>query len=719
MDYMEPPDNPGTFGTEFNYSVWTAGTTITLCNVPWYSDYRDVVGFDTDADLDRYLSDRSGPSITLSNMTYARPGDPIRINVPFNNAYTYNYLRVHNDKMPVGGQGRTFYYFISDVRYLAPNTTELVVQLDVWQTFIRTIELGNSYVQRGHIGIANSNQMNDYGRRYLALPEGMDTGSELQITNYWSEGIANNDWHSEDSYDVLVVSTVSLENSGGTIDDPVLRTAKGSGFEGLPNGCSLYIMDQSGFSGLMSDLSDLPWISQGIIGVYAVPPVIAKTINDRYDLHEINPDWHITSDKIYLIVSGGDVARETLTLQKNWRDSARANIPDRYRHLSKFLTYPYCVVELTTHSGNPLLLKPESIASDDLESMLLIHIAPPNPRAVMYPLYYNASGYTKPVIDEDGQVINDHAEFLDSTTGIFNMPTFSMVNNSYMSYMASNAHSIAYQHSQADWAQQRALTGNQVEFNQASQNMALQNQLNNMNVGAMRARTELANTTGGYRAITGAVGSVAGGIMGGTPGTVASGVSSAAMSGVNHAIDVNHRNQTLGIESSLANRTTAAQVQNSAYMRDTNKEYADFVAKGDYEQAIASINAKVQDAKMIQPTTSGQMGGDAFNLVYYGWRLDAKVKMVQSGAMETIGEYWLRYGYLINRFMKPPQNLKVMKRFSYWKLLETYITSSYCPESFKQAIRGILEKGVTVWNNPDDIGMIDIGDNEPIERAWY
>src|SRR5699024_6124683 len=223
-------------------------------------------------------------SITLSNMMFPRPDHLIRINVQINNAYTYNYLRVHNDKMPVGGSGRTFYYFISDVRYLARNTTELIVQLDVWQTFIRTIELGNSYVQRGHIGIANSNQMNDYGRRYLALPEGMGSGSELQITNYWSEGIANNDWRSEDSYDVLVVSTVSLENSGGTIENPVLKTAKGSDFEGLSNGASLYIMDQGGFSGLMSDLSDLPWVSQGIIGVYAVPPVIAKIMNDRYDL---------------------------------------------------------------------------------------------------------------------------------------------------------------------------------------------------------------------------------------------------------------------------------------------------------------------------------------------------------------------------------------------------------------------------------------------------
>jgi hypothetical protein len=27
-------------------------------------------------------------------------------------------------------------------------------------------------------------------------------------------------------------------------------------------------------------------------------------------------------------------------------------------------------------------------------------------------------------------------------------------------------------------------------------------------------------------------------------------------------------------------------------------------------------------------------------------------------------------------------------------------------------MRGILEKGVTIWRDPDDIGVVDPGDNE-------
>jgi hypothetical protein len=82
--------------------------------------------------------------------------------------------------------------------------------------------------------------------------------------------------------------------------------------------------------------------------------------------------------------------------------------------------------------------------------------------------------------------------------------------------------------------------------------------------------------------------------------------------------------------------------------------------------------------------------------------------------MAAIGEYWLRYGYAINRFGKMPNDYSVMSRFTYWKLRETYITSSSCPEMFKQTIRGIFESGVTVWRNAKDIGNVDIVDNVPL-----
>ena len=89
-------------------------------------------------------------------------------------------------------------------------------------------------------------------------------------------------------------------------------------------------------------------------------------------------------------------------------------------------------------------------------------------------------------------------------------------------------------------------------------------------------------------------------------------------------------------------------------------------------------------------------------------------KLIDDASMAVIGEYWLRYGYAIRRFITMPDSLHCMTHFSYWKLSETYIKSARIPESYKQVIRGIFEKGVTVWREADMIGSTDIGLNKPV-----
>jgi hypothetical protein len=150
-------------------------------------------------------------------------------------------------------------------------------------------------------------------------------------------------------------------------------------------------------------------------------------------------------------------------------------------------------------------------------------------------------------------------------------------------------------------------------------------------------------------------------------------------------------------------------------MRDTNKGLADWAAKGDYANAIAGINAKVQDSRMTQPSTSGQMGGDMMNLVNNNTVVSVRWKMIDRASLRLVGEYWLRYGYAVRNFVIPPANLLCMSKFTYWKMLETYITSGGMPESMKQIIRGIFEKGVTVWSDPSYIGNTDMADNQPLD----
>lgn len=721
--------NVANFGSEFSYAAWTPGTTVTLCNVPWNSDYRDVAYFANTAALNAYLntSNRSGPRITVEKMTYCRMGMPIRLNVPFAAAMNYNYLRVVNSAQPVqshnsAGQvgasengSQTLYYFVTEVRYLAPNTTELWVQLDVWQTYGRSMRFGNCYIERGHIGIANENNFANNGRDYLTIPEGLDIGNEYVIAKTYEHVYLDN--HDDDTdMGVMVLSTTSLQEPYGTVDAPILRTAKGSNYAGVPNGCDIYIWSSpEHYIDFMRDMADKPWVTQGIVSVTAVSYTAAMGPSVVTDTSAAGPVRLVSGggdgDVYKFVLPEFDAAeiRDRRWLAQNWRNGL---LTGRYANLKKFLTYPYTAVEMTTYSATPIVLKPECMAGDDIVVLQKSFLGQPNPRIVWIPYKYNAKVNAPIVYDANGAIVNDGGEMFDLMTGIFDLPTFSVVNDGYLSYMASNKNGIAYQHSSADWSQQRALSGAAASASNTARDIQLGQDLAGQSLRSLVDSSNLSRSVMGQRALLGGANDVVGGIAGGPAGAA-----SAIGNILNRSADLTiSQNQ---LEGSTA--ISSAQNQNSARMtantgiqnNDTNYQYARYAAQGDYQNAIAGINAKVQDAKLIQPTTSGQLGGDVFNLAMFKWGLFAKVKTLQPAVMAAIGEYWLRYGYAINRFGSMPDDFQVMNKFTYWKLRETYIQVGTCPETFRQTVRGIFEKGVTVWSNADDIGMIDIATNTP------
>ena len=707
------PPQEFTFGDDFNYQKWTANTEITLCNVPWANDYRDVVYFDSTDRLDNYLLHHSGPTIDYKNVTRITPGRPIRISAPMAVAYKYNYLRVYNGLMPIDGdEARPYYYFITDLQEESPSSVLVNVQLDVWQSFSHQVKFGRCYIEQGHIGIANEKQFDNNGRSYLTIPEGLDIGSEYWITGMETHQIASAAFN---DYGVLVASTVDLVQSGGTTDAPKLVTAGGSPYEGLPNGCALYyfgnLINWIAFCGL---LSGTPWVSSGIISCVIVP-------SNSIDYSQAESQ-NVMGAQFWRLNKQTSVRNTIVNVMQNFRGSIE--IPDRYKILKKFQVSPYSVVELTTNSGTPIVLKPECVQSDDIEAVQLSHIAPPSPRIGFYPLNYNKSPSLGPLIysgdvDPAKYVFMSRGEDTDMMTLISDFPQFSVTNDGYLNYMASNHNSIQYQYQSATWDQSRTMAAAQNSYNQASMGMQTANSQTASANSAALNQARLANLVQGERslvaggqAVVGAVGSAASDNIGGAITGLISGAGGAL---ADYMIGTQQTNGTTAISNQLRTTQNDLSVGQMGYNRDTNMSYAQFAANGDYQNKIAGINAKVNDAKMTQPTTSGQIGGDAFNLATTGWFLIAKVKTLEPGAMANVGEYWLRYGYQIHRWGNIPSDFKCMDHFTYWKLMETYLVSSGCPEGFKQTIRGIFEKGVTVWTSPDYLGNTDPADNLPVD----
>jgi len=722
------PDSVSSAGLNFNYAVWTAGTVVTLVNAPWTSDYRDIVSKDTS--IDAWI-DRQKNKLVVNNMRHMRLNQPVKIDAPFEVAAQFNYIRATNPAQPVQGSlPSTYYYFIQSVEYGAPNTTILNVQLDVWATFRNNVTIGRAYVERGHIGIANRSQNSiDGWRTYLTVPEGLEVGAEMIVAQTWHHEIASARGKSftDTNYSIMVTTSVDLEQTPTSEENAKVVTATGSQLENLPNGGGIYIFDDKESLGMfLTQNKDRAWITQGITSIMAVPPI--ETMGYQTSPASI-PGLPSGAVKKFL---GGTPAYRSEVLAKDWIQ--KHPVPDRYRHLTKFFTYPYTVLEMTTFNGQPLILKPELITNaghGDLSKpderpvvvRTLFHLNPGSARLTFYPAAYNKFVGSNGADWNNSTVYHDSGEFLDFSCHINNFPMFSVVNNSYAAFMASNRNQIAYQHTSAKWDQQRAMMGAQTAMNNAQSGLEMTGSMNQADQARISQNANLANLTAGRQ---GAVDLVQGGISAGNQvlhgdivGGLLNGVSSMGGAAANTMIQQDNNTRSASIQAGYANAATSASLTNQTNVMYNNVNYARQAAKGDYANAIAGIQAKVQDAQMLQPTTSGQVGGESFNLAQVGWAVFIRLKTISPLAFREVGEYWLRYGYVINRWIDLPENLMVMSKMTYWKVVDAQVFADGCPEEYRMTIRGILEKGVTCWKNPDEIGRIDPATNTPLEGIVY
>lgn len=691
----------------FDYGVWEPGSSVKLCRVRWDAGYVNVVDW-RDLDRDTYFASIPGRTITVNKVTYCAPNRPVRLNIPYARAFEYNYLAVRNAS-PVEGD-TVLYYFINDLTYVAPNTTELQLQLDVWTTYQHLMQFRRAYVTRGHAAMWLHDRYGTIdGREWLCRPEGLDTGSTPLIGAVASWELCNTS-----NYYVVITSTISLATEYGSEDNPKFRAASGSRAEQLPNGCEIYLATKEQFGALANYLKDYPWVAQGISSITLVPDEMVDTGN----LHIIKTNGGAGPD-LYGFVFAGRMQR---TMWSNFRARIMMALPERYRGLLKFATSPFSYIEVTTYSGTPIHVAPEMISDTKLALTVMGHAVPPSPRLMVSVDCLGQHG-------TPGDSYGGYSEWLDNMTGITAMPQFALANNNALLSQASQAHSIQYQRESAAWQQHKAIAGAQLGYDQASAAMSASGQQTNLSNAIAAQQTALANSTRnqmwelntafgvGGGVVRGAIGGAAGGPAGVAAGALGGGVAAgvnAWQSRLSTDITNSAASASQGISAAGAIQSNQISQALGAYNRDGNYALAASNAHGDYEMAISSINAKLQDMQLTPPGMVGQSGGDAFNLVHNGMRVDCRIKIPHMGYVRSIGEYWFRYGYSLNEYIHLPQNLSCMSKFTYWKCVDVTLTGD-CPSSMTDVVSAALVRGITVWRDPSDIGTIDYADNSTVD----
>lgn len=700
-------------------NTWPVGTEVTLMQVPWDANYRDIVIWDDVQQRNAYLDAQalSGTGWRSKRFSYCRPNEPISVPVPYSAAYKYNYVVVQNPMQPVDGEEQPLKlcYFILSTDYVAPGTTQLTLQLDVIQTYQFGVCLGNMFVERGHMGVSNAvfkngvqNLQGQYLRKYLNVPEGLDVGDSYVMANH--EWYPLTDASTFDIGKIIIISSADLAADPGTIDSPNLNVADGQNADGIPSGCNVYSMTLSTFKAVLNAMKEKSWVAQCIQSVSTFPARLLSAGTDvqlfgnsgitmqflgETDTLELPLKTYATTGNIYQQLSNG--------------------VPDGYHNLYKAYTYPYSVIELTAYNGNSVFVKPELVYGNTLALTVIGCAVAPFARIGVFPTNYgqafeggqpvNYNQYTWHGFDgSDHTGVIPSGDFLDSCLWLADFPQFSIVNSNYITYLASTAHTRAYQYESAGWQNAKSNAASDLAYTQAMNQTAL-NEANRYDQGPIGA-PQIANYAGQ------AMGAIESGLnrLTGQPAVSSNEVTLA------------------GAANYLAQRQTGNLAFNatqdlSRQVAGQNLDYAKYAARGDYANQIAAINATVQDAALQAPSTVGQMGGQGFmwknGLVGFA----VNYKTAGGAAMRTVCDFWARYGYKIQRFYNfgnaKMTALKIMAHFSYWKVSETYITCAKANEAEKDAIRGVLEKGVTVWGKPSEIGNIAPAVNAPLYNIEY
>ena len=675
----------------FTPITWPTDSTLQLCRVPWDGNYRDVVRFPSVAERNAYFEGLAGESVTLDRMTYLKPGEPIMVPVPYSRAYTMNYCVVRNPELPVPGEVTppTLFYFVTGVAYVAPNTTALTVELDVWQTYVMGVTWGRCFLEHGHyaaqrayryaityahgeaVGMSPLNL-----KSFATVAESLDIGNEYRV--------AKQTWHdfengSDSPWIIIFASTTDLSANWGTMDAPSLTTSSGGDFDGLVGGIDYWGVDGSDATRLFLALRNAPWVSKGILSVTLFP---------KMAFWDFATDTTIGGIPAKRLSAVNNVAATSFFSETPMMDIMGA-IPERYQWLVKFATYPYSVIELTGYAGNGTLFKPEMFSDTSVWFNLASAFPAPFTRICVFPARYGEA--TRNEISQQ-TVYHDsankqrarltlHGNGMDSALVFADFPQFALTNDGYINYMASTRNTRSYQYQAAGWGLTKA-------------NSYAELSLSNTQAGLDTAQLnkDIQNVQDVANMAVGAIGSVA---------------------------DMNYGGAVAGLVSGGVNLIGGnLQFQNSQALQSgiasANYDMARYANQGDFENAIRAIESAVQDAALTSPSVVGQQGGNGFNVANGLFGVEYRVKVPDAAHIRAIGEYWLRYGYAYHAFIDMPQSLQVMTRATYWKVKECYLESAEADEGGKSVLRGIMEKGVTVYNDPTDIGRLDFADNEPL-----
>ena len=352
---------------DFDYSKFDkTQMKITVCSVPWdiglirvgnaqIGGLGNVVYFENKNERDDYLDSIEDKfSANTKYREFHAAENKIKVPIPYDVVARYNYLIIDYTPLPTEFENTEkgifrFLYFIRDFKMLAPNTTEVTILRDAWQTYIYDVNIPYMMLERGHAPMA-ATSVNDYldnpiNNTHYLVGDDVNFG-EASILAHSAYKSLNN----ENVYAVIVSNALPSSAHWGSKanNDWHVHGASYLNSQGVPNYYA-FAIEPENLGKLLTDIdSVMPQFKQTIKGVFFASA----------ELLSIADSFTLAGNTVYKV---GAIQKQLnlLKLNKN-----QFGYDAEYREIAKLYTFPYAHIEIVDDKGNISIVRIEDTTGE-------------------------------------------------------------------------------------------------------------------------------------------------------------------------------------------------------------------------------------------------------------------------------------------------------------------------------------------------------------------
>lgn len=382
----------------------TPNSNIRLLKVPLSLDNKNQLTFENEQAQFNYFNSLS--HLEMDDCTYQRKDGTIRYAENFDNLIEYNYCMYQNENY----NDKWFYAYITNMRYVNNNMTEIEIKTDVWQSWQFNINFMESFIEREMINVSSDvPRSKPYARRFRNS-ENLKFGGTAEFDELETVNIVA---YSGDQIPVGATGSILVDISQG-----------GYTINGIASSVVFLIVENSYYNVLMNALQKENY-SDYIVACFSVPRLAVSDfmISDN-QISQFN-------EPVYILQNGKTYNQNpTMKTLVSTPESLDGYTPRN----QKLRTYPYMYVGFNPSNGSSKIYRYEDFENGTPHFKIISEV---NPNPSIYFIPQNYRGATGDSI-QDISCLNGY-------------PTLSSRNDYYNSWLAQNSEIISLQMQQEQY----------------------------------------------------------------------------------------------------------------------------------------------------------------------------------------------------------------------------------------------------------------------------